>query len=156
MRIMILYVQEYNIVCLEFKHMCLDFKRVQKGGARKCLEKVFNFLQCRMICICTPLYLSKIIISKQSKTCCMPDSTHIYWRNAFFARTNNVNFACMNMRPKKDVCLPFLPENQEGRQVDFFFFFKSGHIKEMQLISSLCVYMFCRISPVVESIQLYF
>ena len=36
---MILDVKEYDIVGLEFKHVCLYLKRVQKRCARKCLEK---------------------------------------------------------------------------------------------------------------------
>ena len=41
-RIMILEFKKFDIVCLEFEHVCLDFKGIYERGARGCL-KVFNF-----------------------------------------------------------------------------------------------------------------
>ena len=41
-RIMILDVKKFDIVCLEFEHVCLDFKGIYERGSRRCL-KVFNF-----------------------------------------------------------------------------------------------------------------
>ena len=51
-RIMILDVKKFDIVCLEFKHVCLDLKGIYQHDARGCL-KVFNcytyFLQCSCV-----------------------------------------------------------------------------------------------------------
>ena len=41
-RIMILDVKKFDIVCLEFEHVCLAFKGIYERGASRCL-KVFNF-----------------------------------------------------------------------------------------------------------------
>ena len=40
-RIMILDVKKIDFVCLEFEHVCLDFKGIYEYGARGCL-KVFT------------------------------------------------------------------------------------------------------------------
>ena len=40
-RIMILDVKKYHILCLEFEHLFLDFKGIYKHDARGCL-KVFK------------------------------------------------------------------------------------------------------------------
>ena len=41
-RIMILDVKKFDILCLEFEHVCFDFKGIYERGARRCL-KMFNF-----------------------------------------------------------------------------------------------------------------
>ena len=40
---MILDVKKFDIVCLEFEHLCLDFKGIHERGARGCLLSKYTF-----------------------------------------------------------------------------------------------------------------
>ena len=47
-RIMILNVKKFDIVCLEFEHVCLDFKGIYERGARGCYSFTVQLRSCNI------------------------------------------------------------------------------------------------------------
>ena len=56
-RIMILNVKKFDIVCLEFEHVCLDFKGIYERGARGCYSFTVQLRSCNIdLCISKPFF----------------------------------------------------------------------------------------------------